>query len=251
MKISFVIPAHNEEALIAQCIESIQGEIERVRKGGSTVETEIIVVNNASTDRTREVALRFAGVKVVDELKIGLPMARQAGLVASTGELVANVDADARLTQQWLTTVIRAFAHDPKLVCLSGPFIYYDLSWFARFLVRIFYMLGFLLYALNRFVLRVGSMVQGGNFVVRRDAMLKVGGFDTSIAFYGEDTDVARRLSPVGRVKWTFALPIYTSGRRLKGEGILLSSARYTANYFWITFFGRPFTSGYKPIRSK
>jgi GT2 family glycosyltransferase len=101
----------------------------------------------------------------------------------------------------------------------------------------------------NRFVLRIGSMVQGGNFVLRRSALEKAGGYDTTITFYGEDTDVARRLNKVGAVKWTFTLPVYTSGRRIKGEGIVTTSARYTANYFWVTFFGRPFTKQYKDIR--
>ena len=43
-------------------------------------------------------------------------------------------------------------------------------------------------------------MVVGGNFVARRDALEAIGGFDTSIAFYGEDTNIARRLHVKGRV---------------------------------------------------
>ena len=60
--------------------------------------------------------------------------------------------------------------------------------------------------------------MQGGNFVVRRDALQKIGGYDTNISFYGEDTDVARRLSKVGHVKFTFDLPALSSGRRLAKE---------------------------------
>ena len=61
-----------------------------------------------------------------------------------------------------------------------------------------FYGLTKLIYAVNRYVLRVGSVVQGGNFVLRRDAWIKAGGFNREIKFYGEDTDVAVRLSMVG-----------------------------------------------------
>jgi glycosyltransferase involved in cell wall biosynthesis len=251
MKISFVIPAYNEEERLGTCITSIQHELSQTKDPatGLAIESEIIVVNNASTDKTREVASGYTGVKVVDEPKKGLVMARQAGFSASSGELVANIDADVMLTPGWLATVMHAFENDKKLVCLSGPFIYYDISAIKRALVKIFYGFGYFFYFLNRFVFCVGSMVQGGNFVIKRNAMLEAGGYDTSISFYGEDTDVARRMNKVGKVRWTFALPVYTSGRRLKGEGIVATSMRYTINYFWVTFTGKPFTNTYKDIR--
>jgi len=193
MRVSFVVPAYNEEAYLPACLDSI---LAQTRELGD--EVEIIVVNNASTDRTREVALNYPGVRVVDEPKKGLTFARQAGFAASTGELIANVDSDSRLTPGWMQTVLTTFAREPKMVALSGPFIYYGLSRSQLFSVQIFYLVAFLVYAINRWVLRAGSMVQGGNFVLRRDALEKIGGFDTTIAFYGEDTDIARRMNQVG-----------------------------------------------------
>jgi GT2 family glycosyltransferase len=115
--------------------------------------------------------------------------------------------------------------------------------------VRLFYMVAFVVYAMNRWVLRAGSMVQGGNFVLRRDALLKIGGFNTAIAFYGEDTDIARRMSQVGEVKFTFRLKMFTSARRLKHEGILTMAGKYTINYLWTTFRKKPFTEEYIDIR--
>jgi glycosyltransferase involved in cell wall biosynthesis len=244
LKISFVVPAYNEAARIVGCLESIQKEI-----GRTPCNAEIIVVNNASTDNTKALALAVEGVRVVDELRKGLTQARQAGLEAASGDLVANIDADVLLPIGWLATVLSAYEKDANLVCLSGPFIYYDLSTFVRVLVKIFYFIAYLLYLLNRFILQIGSMVQGGNFVLRRSALLAAGGFDTSITFYGEDTDVGRRLYKFGAVRWTFKLPVYTSGRRIKGEGIVQTSMRYSANYFWVTFFGRPFSLEHKDIR--
>src|ERR1019366_10238774 len=201
MRLSFVVPAYNEEAYLPACLESI---LAQTRELGDAV--EIIVVNNASTDRTREVALGYAGVRVVDEMRKGLTFARQAGFAGSSGELIANVDSDSRLTPGWVEKVLKGFAADPKMVALSGPFVYYDLTPQQRVSVRIFYAAAFLVYAVNRWVLRAGSMVQGGNFVLRRDALEKIGGFDTSISFYGEDTDIARRMHQVGDVKFTFDL---------------------------------------------
>jgi len=244
MRLSFVVPAYNEEAYLPACLESI---LAQTRELGEPV--EIIVVNNASTDRTREVALGYSGVRVVDEPHKGLTFARQAGFAASTGELIANVDSDSRLTSGWVEKVLATFAAEPKIVSLSGPFIYYDLTSWQRVSVRLFYMVAFVVYAMNRWVLRAGSMVQGGNFVLRRDALLKIGGFNTAIAFYGEDTDIARRMSQVGEVKFTFRLKMFTSARRLKHEGILTMAGKYTINYLWTTFRKKPFTEEYIDIR--
>ena len=94
-------------------------------------------------------------------------------------------------------------------------------------------------------------MVQGGNFIVKRSALEKIGGFDTSIEFYGEDTDVARRLNGFGDVKFTFSLPIYASGRRLYGEGVFRAGMRYAANFFWVSYFKKPLTKKYSDFRQK
>ena len=246
MKLSFVIPAYNEESYLPACLESILAQT-----AGLGDRVEIIVVNNASSDRTREVALSYPGVVCVDELRKGLPWARQAGFAASHGELIANVDSDSRLTEGWVARVLETFAGANDLVALSGPVVYYDLSPSQLISVRLFYLLAFLLYALNRWVLRAGSMVQGGNFVLRREALASIGGFNTAIAFYGEDTDIARRLNRVGKVVFTFQLKMFSSARRLKQEGMLRIGARYTVNYLWTTFRKRPFTETYIDIREQ
>jgi glycosyltransferase involved in cell wall biosynthesis len=253
MRLSFVVPAYNEEAYLPACLESILHQIDP----GTC---EIIVVNNASTDRTREVALRYAGVTVVDEPRKGLTFARQAGFAASTGALIANVDADSRLTPGWVAKVLATFAEaeasaaakleaQRPLAAFSGPLVYYDLTPRQRVLVHVFYMTAWTTYAINRYILRVGSMVQGGNFVVNRDALESIGGFNTAISFYGEDTDIARRLNDVGEVRFTFDLKMSSSARRLKSEGMLTMAARYSINYLWTTFFKRPFTDTYVDIR--
>ena len=243
MRLSFVVPAYNEEAYLPACLQSILSQT-----ASYPGQTEIIVVNNASTDRTRELALSFPGVTVVDEPRKGLTFARQAGFAASSGELIANVDADSRLTPGWLTQVLDTFAHH-DLASFSGPVIFYDLTPRQSVLVHIFYLTAWITYVINRYILRVGSMVQGGNFVVSRAALEKIGGFNTAISFYGEDTDIARRLNDVGEVHFTFGLKMFTSARRLKNEGMVTMAVRYTINYFWTTFFKRPFTDTYVDIR--
>jgi glycosyltransferase involved in cell wall biosynthesis len=246
MRLSFVIPAYNEESYLPACLESILAQTRNVPGGA-----EIIVVNNASSDRTREVALRYPGVMLVDEPRKGLTYARQAGFCASSGELIANVDADSRLTPGWVEKVLAAFDEEKNLVAVSGPVVYYDLTPQQRVSVQLFYMLAFLVYVLNRYILRAGSMVQGGNFVLKSKALESIGGFNLSIPFYGEDTDIARRMNRLGKVQFTFKLKMFSSARRLKKEGMFTIAMRYTINYLWTTFRKRPFTEEYIDIREQ
>ena len=244
MKISFVIPAFNEEKNIGRCLKSIRREYK-----GLSSDIEVIVVNNASTDRTGEVARGYSGVRVVDEPQKGLGHARQAGFKASAGDIVANIDADSEVPVGWIDKVIEEFSKNDKLVALSGPYVYYDLSFGVNVLVRLFYTLGYFSHLINHHILGVGAMLQGGNFVLKRSALEKIGGFDVDIDFYGEDTDIARRIQKLGRVKFTFKLPMYTSGRRLKKDGVLKTGIRYAANYVWIILFKKPFNREHHDVR--
>ncbi len=246
MRLSFVIPAYNEEKTLPLCLQSVLNEVAR----NEGIACEIIVVNNASTDKTPEVARKYGGVKVVNEPRKGLTRARQAGFVKSRGELIANVDADVVLPEGWLKKVVDEFSENRELICLSGPHHYYDAPVFTRALTRAFYGFGFLIYLINKHVLRIGSMVQGGNFIVRRSALEKIGGFDTSIEFYGEDTDIARRLNGVGDVKFSFSLPIYASGRRLMEEGVVKTGARYAANFLSVSYFKKSLTKEHSDLRN-
>jgi glycosyltransferase involved in cell wall biosynthesis len=244
MVLSFVVPAFNEEAYIGDCLESILKQTKDIQDS-----TEIIVVNNASTDRTREVALSYPGVRVVDEPRKGLTFARQAGFLASSGSIIANVDSDSRLPPGWVDRVLKEFRFNPRLSGFSGPFIYYDLTPQQRRLVKVFYLLGWITHIMNKHILRVGAMMQGGNFVVSRAALEEIGGFNVEISFYGEDTDIARRLNAVGDVVFSFDLKMYSSARRLKHEGMFTMAARYSINYFWTTFLKRPYTREHLDIR--
>lgn len=245
MKLSFVVPAHNEEDYVGECIESIKRETDN-----APYPVEITVVNNASTDKTASIARSYAGVKVVDEPRKGIVWARRAGLLASSGDLIANIDADSRLTRGWLKKVIRAFSDDPNLVALSGPFIHYDIPSRARkFLVRFWYGVVFIGQGVVKTLFGTGAFLQGGNYVVRRRAMEAIGGYNTNIEFHGEDSDIGRRIMKVGKVVFTFKLPVYSSARRINREGMVTTAFKYTLNYFWGLIFGKPFHSAYQDIR--
>ena len=243
-RVSFVVPAYNEERLLALTLESIIAEIRR-----SNCVAEIIVVDDGSTDSTAEIARRFGEITLSQEARSGLVSARRTGFIAARGELIANIDADTVIPEGWLLKVFREFARNASLVCISGPYIYRDISRFARFAVQSFYCGGYLFYLLNQFVFRVGSLVQGGNFVVTRQALVQIGGYSDRFTFYGEDTDIARRLIAVGTVKFKFDLWAWSSGRRLLREGLVQTGLRYALNFLWTTWLHRPFTNDWKDIR--
>jgi glycosyltransferase involved in cell wall biosynthesis len=242
--VSFVVPAYNEEALIGSCLAAITAEVSR-----TGCQAEIIVVNNSSSDGTRRIASAIPGVKVIDEPQRGLVQARRAGCLAAEGEYIANIDADTVLLEGWLRTALAEFARSPHLVALSGPYIHYDLPAPARLVSAGFYRGVYIVHLLSRIVAGAGSVMQGGNFIVARRALESAGGFNPDFQFYGEDAELARRLAKVGKVKFTFALRAFSSGRRLAGEGLFRVLLRYSANYLWTHLFKRPFSSDWLDFR--
>lgn len=238
MKLSVIIPAYNEEKYIGACLQSL------IDKAGPDI-YEIIVVDNASTDRTSEVAKQFKGVRVVKEKRKGLTRARQAGLLAARGDLVAYIDADTQVKDAWLHRVKREFEKNPRLVCLSAPYSLYDVSKWKRVLIWSYW--NFLAYP--TYMLLMKYMVLGANFVAKRSVLMKIGGFDATIQFYGEDTDIARRLHKVGKVKFLRKSLVNSSARRIEAEGMLKLGLKYGFNFVWEALFHKPLTQDYKDYR--
>jgi glycosyltransferase involved in cell wall biosynthesis len=224
--LSFVIPALNEEALIGRCIESIRQECADWRY-------EIIVVDNGSTDNTVAIATEH-GATIVIEPRKGVTRARQRGLEAAVYDIVAFIDADNEIPAGWAPCAIWAM-HYHKAVAASGPLVFDDMRLFKRIVVGFFYTLG-------RMMQAVAPMLQGGNFILRRDKMIEAGGFNIDIDFYGEDTDTAVRLSKLGKVRFELGMWAWSSSRRFDHEGLTRVGGRYLLNYAWMWITGRPWT---------
>ncbi len=244
MKLSFIIPAYNEEHYLARCLDAITSAIGGPdRAMGRDADYEIIVVDNNSTDGTAAVVSRYHHVTLIREPRRGANRARETGFEASHGTLAAFIAADTEVEEPWLSRVEQSFAADPDLVCVSGPFIFYDLPALTRALVKTFYGLSYLVYLVNNFLIRNTSVIQGGTAVVRREALKKIGGHPGDLKFYGDDAELARRLRKAGKVVFSFRFAMRSSGRRLAKEGAFTMGMRYGINYFWTTFFHRPFTT--------
>lgn len=231
--ISFVIPAFNEEANIVRCVQSIVCE-------AGTIAYEIIVVDNCSMDNTRELAL-LSGARVVYESRQGITYARQTGAEAARFGLIAFIDADSEVPPGWLDAALAALK-GPNVVAASGPVVYRDLP-----LYKCIVSFGF--YCLAKVAHQIRPMLQGGNFILRKEALQRAGGFNTAIDFYGEDTDTAMRLSKVGKVNFDLNMWIHTSARRMQAEGWCATGCRYIANYIWMWATGRPWTAAHHDHR--
>lgn len=236
MKISLIIPAYNEEKYIENCLSSIE-------KHGKDL-FEVIVINNASTDNTPEIVKRFPNVRLIHEPRKGLPFARNKGLSEAKGDIVAFIDADTKMPKGWVNKIIKEFNKNDKIVSISGPYIYYDISMFKKSLIWIYWiLLGWPSYLITRYMIVIG------NFAVKKSEIDKLGGFNENILFYGDDTDIAKKLHKVGKVKFSQKFYMFTSARRLNHEGILLSAYKYIINFLWIVFKDKPKTTTYKNIR--
>jgi cellulose synthase/poly-beta-1,6-N-acetylglucosamine synthase-like glycosyltransferase len=242
IKMSLIILAHNEEKYIGDCLEYAVKNSEF---------TEIVVVDNISTDKTHAIVEKMAqrypsaGIRVVFEPQKGMVRARQRGFLEARqdSEVLAYVDADTHMPKGWAKTVQREFADNPKLALLSGPGIYYDIPAFQRMLVWAYWIGAMPMY------FALGYMAQGANMAFRRSVLEKMGGFDVRIEFYGEDTNVARRAKDHGKVKFKFTHVMHFSGRRLKGQGFFNTARKYVSNFFSEAAAGKQIDKEYKDFR--
>ena len=233
MTISVIVCAHNEERFLAPCLHSLLAQ--------SRPPDEILVINNASTDTTHAVAAAIPGVRVVDEPRKGLVVARERGRQAARGDLLVYVDADCRAPLTWLARIELRFLRNPDLLALSGNYRFYDWDWWGRTLLRAYdFTLGPATHVLVKYILRIGVVFYGGNFAVRRAALDRINGFDTSIEFHGEDTNLGRRLSALGNVELRYDCFLYTSARRYNAMGKGAVFRLYVRNFVSELLHHRP-----------
>jgi glycosyltransferase involved in cell wall biosynthesis len=244
MKISVIVPAHNEEKMIAACLQALT---EADKPEG---EWEIIVVNNASTDRTEEMARSFSRVRLVEESEKGLTKARECGRGHAQGEILMYVDADTQIPKHLIRYVEEQFDADPELVAMSGPYKYHDWHRIGRLLLWSYHwtIVPLTQLAVNR-ILNKGCIFYGANFALRKSVLDKIGGFDTSLEFWSEDTQIGRRMGREGKVRFFHRAYTYTSARRFYKEGTVRVLGRYILNYLWDILFHRPFSKGYEDVR--
>jgi glycosyltransferase involved in cell wall biosynthesis len=244
LTISVVIPAHNEQHNIGSCLRSVLAQDDMADR------YEVIVVNNASTDATADVVQKqFPQVRLINEPRKGLTIAYNRGASEAKGDIVKFVDADNKLPRDHLKKVINEFNNDPKLIAVSGPYVYRDGGRFCELFVRSMYILvGMPLeIVFNRF-LNIRSSVASGNLAVRKEAFHKAKGFNEKL-FYGLEPDLAARLCKLGKVTFRLGLTVESSARRMKKEGVVATTAKHVLVNIAPDVFSQGFTRRTVDIR--
>jgi glycosyltransferase involved in cell wall biosynthesis len=199
--ISFIIPAHDEEALIGQTLSALHESAQALGEP-----YEIVVANDASTDRTEAVALEH-GARVISVNRRQIAATRNAGARAATGKFLVFVDADTVVTTQVLRAALRALRGGAVgggcAVRLDGR-----LPVYAAILMRLLPPL------LHAFGLAAGCF-----FFCTWQAYLTAGGFDETL-YAGEEVAFGQRLKRQGRL---IILREYvtSSGRKLRARTTL------------------------------
>ncbi len=110
--ISVIIPVYNGERYLAQTIESVLQQ--------TLAPTEVIVVDDGSTDKSAAVAQSFPAVRYIYQSNAGSNAARNRGIRHSTGDFLAFLDADDLWTPDKLAVQMTAFAQEPSLDFVYG-----------------------------------------------------------------------------------------------------------------------------------
>lgn len=231
MKYSVIIPALNEAGHIEKAIEALK--LQTV----DPADFEIIVVDNNSTDDTSRIAMSAGADKVVLETEPGTNIARQRGVVESSGEIVAFLDADCIPPPDWLEQ-IGTFLANKDIKAVSGPC---DMQFTGVYrMIEILYT-RYIFSNLDRilhFVFRKkAGVIMGGNFAAPRKTIDAIGGLPR-FKFHGDDSAVAMLISrKVGRVMFSRNFRVFSSPRRFESEGPLWLTLKYAWYYLKNYFF--------------
>ncbi|MEA2563602.1 MAG: hypothetical protein QOH06_5106 [Acidobacteriota bacterium] len=187
-RISVVVCSFNGERTIGACC----GALTRL----DYPDYEVIVVDDGSTDRTAEIARSFAhsfGFRVISTANQGLSSARNTGMRAATGEIVAYTDDDAPPDRHWLTFLAHGFMTTGH-AAIGGPNIAPPGDGFIADCVA--HAPGGPVHVLLSDT--VAEHVPGCNMAVRRQCLEAIGGFDPRYRTAGDDVDVCWRLQELG-----------------------------------------------------
>lgn len=203
MRVSLVIPAYNEEHHLKACLDSIAAQ--------EVHPYEVIVVDNASTDQTANIARSYDFVTLVSEVRQGVVFARDAGFNAACGDIIGRIDSDTLLPPSWVGDV-RACFEDGAFDAVSGRVRYHDVA-----LRRVADGVDFLFrnYLARQLKRSNAVFLQGANLAMRRSAWLKVRGRLCHLDGIHEDFDLAIHMQELGlRVGFEKELVASISGRR-------------------------------------
>jgi len=206
--LSVIIPAHNEEAFIGKCLDSLSKQ---------TLEKkyfEVIVVNNASKDGTAKIARKY-NVRVINENKKSVVLARQKGVDVAKGEIIVSGDADTTYPPNWLKKIKSDFDRSQRLIAVAG-WIYYTQT------PTVFNIFNAMNQEINLFLQKYTGrfpIAYAANLAFRKSALAAIGGYPKHLVELGDQQYLLYRFFRLGKVIIDPGIRCFTSGRRLQSVG--------------------------------
>jgi glycosyltransferase involved in cell wall biosynthesis len=225
MNVSVIIPAFNVEAYLAEALDSVLAQIYPA--------SEIIIVNDGSTDGTLAIAHHYAArypkIRVICQLNEGISTTRNRGISASTGEILAFLDSDDYWYPNHIQQHVLAFLASPTLMLSFGRVEFVDehrksLHQFSRSNPTPLSFQDFYL---------ENPAVTASNLVLRRSILDQLGGFDIQSSPFEDQELCLRIIFQGGRIE---ALDPVTVQYRIRNAS--LSSDFSSIEKTWIQFQG-------------
>jgi glycosyltransferase involved in cell wall biosynthesis len=204
MKVSVIIPAYNEAKLLGGALDSIRRAMASFAAQGW--ETELLVCDNNSTDRTPDIA-RAAGARVVFEPVNQIARARNTGAGAASGDWLLFIDADSYPSPELFADV----AHEIQLgQCLGGG---------STVHMNLPFIWGWVIMSGWNWISRLKKWAAGSFLFCEAAAFRRLGGFNQQF-FASEEIDLSKRLQgEARRLQKRFVIlhqhPLLTSDRKL------------------------------------
>ncbi len=205
MHLSIITPAFNEERLIEKCLQSVYTSLAANEKPNFS--SEVIVVDNNSTDNTANLA-RKAGATVVFEPINQIGRARNAGAAVASGDWLLFVDSDSLLNPGMVADILQLIAEGKSVGCGSTMRMP-DSPWWGNIILHSWTGISMLF-----------RWASGALVVCRADAFREVGGFNQEL-YAADEIDLSQHLKKWGKkrgLKFSILTkhPLETSSRKLQ-----------------------------------
>jgi O-antigen biosynthesis protein len=184
-KVSVIVCAYNGERTMDPCLASLESL--------NYPNYEVIVVNDGSTDKTREIAERYSYIRLINQENQGLSAARNVGLRVATGDIIAYTDCDCMADPDWLTHLVARFLSS-DFGAVGGPNLPPPDSSLVANCVAV--SPGGPTHVLLDD--EVAEHIPGCNMAFRREALEAIHGFDPVFRAAGDDVDLCWRLQNKG-----------------------------------------------------
>lgn len=239
--ISVIIPTLNEEKLIQQTLSQFTPELK------NKYNIQLIISDGGSKDKTLERISDIADVVVTAKQgeKQNIPQGRNAGAQKARGEFLYFFNADTLIKDidDFFLKTTSCFGNEDILACTCKIRVFPEEEIFKDKLFHSCY--NSYVSALNKIGMGMG---RGECHVIRREVFGKVRGYNESMSA-GEDYDLFRRISKLGKIKFLSELTVYESPRRYRKFGYMKVFGDWTRNSLSVFFRNKSVSSVWEQVR--